>query len=196
MGFSLGLKPLEIVGYVVSDIIGLIVFFWLMPNIALAVMTSIFVSFHLFLAWLVINAEHKTGFSLPVVSTIFTHIACLVIVYFCSTLVLALSGAMLFLPIYLWFVIRPIRYVLAICIPGIAVFERYWLFSGKVTKKEELQATAPIKTIIAEATADDHAAWLQFVARQPRPFPRPGTTLQTEYERWMVARARSRPTAS
>jgi hypothetical protein len=196
MGISLELKPLEVAGYVVSDIIGVIVFFWLMPNFALAVMASIFVSFHLFLAWLVITAEHETGFSLPVVSTVFTHLACLVIVYFCSTLVLALSGAGLFLPIYLWMVVRPIRYVLAICIPGIAVFERYWLFSGKKKAKEEAPAAAPIKAVIAEATADDHAEWLQFVARQPRPFPRPGTTLQSEYERWMVARAKSRPMAS
>ena len=196
MGLSLELKPLEIVGYIVSDIIGLIVFFWLMPNIAVAILASIFVSFHLFLAWLVITAEHETGFSLPVVSTIFTHLACLLIVYFCSTLVIALSGAGLFLPIYLWIVVRPIRYVLAICIPGIAVFERYWLFSGKVTKKEVLPVTTPIKTIIAEATADDHAEWLQFVARQPRPFPRPGTTLQSEYERWMVTRAKSKPITS
>jgi hypothetical protein len=196
MGLSLGLKPIEIVGYVISDVIGLIVFFWLMPNIALAVLASIFVSFHLFLAWLVINAEHETGLSLPVVSTIFTHLACIVIVYFCSILVIALSGAALFLPIYLLFVLRPIRYVLAICIPGIAVFERYWLFSGKVTKKEVLPVTAPIKAIIAEATADDHAEWLRFVGQQKRPFPRPGTTLQTEYERWMTARAKSRPTVS
>jgi hypothetical protein len=196
MGSWLDLKSLDIAGYVVSDIIGLIVFFWLMPNIALAVIVSIFVSFHLFLAWLVITAEHETGFSLPVVSTLFTHLACIVIVYFCSTLVIVLSGAALFLPIYLLIILRPIRYILAICIPGIAVFERFWLFSGKVTKKEVLPVTAPIKAIVAEATADDHAKWLRFVAQQKRPFPRPGTTLQSEYERWMVARTKSRLTVS
>ncbi len=196
MGTWLNLEPVDYAAYMVSDILGLVVFFWLMPNVTLAVIAATLVSFHLFLAWLVITADREIGFSMPIVSTIFTHLACLMIVFLCSTLIIALSGAGLFLPFYLLMILRPIRYILAICIPGIAVFERFWLFSGKVTKKEVLPISAPIKVIVAEATADDHAEWLQFVTRQPRPFPRPGTTLQSEYERWMVARTKIKSVTS
>ena len=191
MGTWLNLKPVDYAAYMVSDILGLLVFFWLMPNITLAVIASMLVSFHLFLAWLVISADHETGFSMPIVSTIFTHLACLLIVFLCSTLIIALSGA----GFLLFMILRPIRYILAICIPGIAVFERYWLFSGR-TKVMVTQVATPITAIVAEATADDHAEWLQFVARQPRPFPRPGTTLQSEYERWLIARAKRGAKAS
>jgi hypothetical protein len=196
MGAWLNLEPVDYAAYMVSDILGLLVFFWLMPNITLAVIAATLVSFHLFLAWLVITADHETGFSMPIGSTIFTHLSCLIIVFLCSALIIALSEAGFFLPFYLLMLLRPVRYILAICIPGIAIFERFWLFSGKVTKKEVLPFAAPIKAVVAEATADDHAEWLQFVARQPRPFPRPGTTLQSEYERWMVARAKIKSAVS
>jgi hypothetical protein len=196
MGLWLEMEPLDVAAYIVSDILGLLVFLWLRPNIALALTVSIFVSFHLFLAWLVMNADHETGFSLPVVSTIFTHLACLLIVYLCSTLVIALSRPGHFLPFYLWLMLRPIRYILAVCIPGLAVFERSWLFSGG-RKKKEVPVTPEVAAIAAEtaaaadaATGDDYAEWLRYVERQKKPFPKPGTSLKTEYERWLLARAR------
>jgi hypothetical protein len=71
----LGLEGPDIFAYVVSELVGVFVFFWLRSNIALAITVSIFLSFHLFLAWLIVTADHETGFSLPVVSTIFTLLA-------------------------------------------------------------------------------------------------------------------------
>ncbi|MGA2650283.1 MAG: hypothetical protein ABSF28_07160 [Terracidiphilus sp.] len=202
MGAWLGLEGPDIFAYMVSDVLGMLVFFWLRPtSITLAITASIFVSFHLFLAWLVVTADHETGFSLPVVSTIVTHLSCLVIVYLCSALIAAISASALFLPIYLLLPLRPIRYILALCIPGLAIFERYWLFSGGVKKKEvpltpEAQVLAAETAAVADAaTANDYDDWLQFVARQKPPFPKPGSSLKVEYERWLLARAKTRAAA-
>lgn len=195
----LGLEGPDIFAYMVSNLLGLVVFFWLKPtSLTLAITASIFVSFHLFLAWLVITAERETGFSLPIVSTIFTHIACVVVVYLCSALIDAVSGSARFLPIYFLFALRPIRYVLALCIPGLALFERYWLFSGGGKKKEvkitpEAAALAVETAAVADAaTADDYDEWLKFVAQQKPPFPKPGSSLKAEYQRWLLAKSRSR----
>jgi hypothetical protein len=38
---------------------------------------SILVSYHLFLAWLVVTAEHEGGLSLPLLPAVLTHAACL-----------------------------------------------------------------------------------------------------------------------
>ncbi|MGA9668831.1 MAG: hypothetical protein WBQ94_06460 [Terracidiphilus sp.] len=198
----LGLEGPDIFAYVVSELVGVFIFFWLKSNIALAVTASILVSFHLFLAWLVVTADHETGFSLPIVSTIVTHVACLVIVCFCSALISALSGAGHFIPFYLVFALRPVRYILGLCIPGMAIFERYWLFSGGGKKKEvkitpEAKAAAVETAAVADAaTASDYEEWLGFVAQQKRPFPKPGSSLKVEYEKWLVARARSRAAAA
>lgn len=198
----LGLEGPDIFAYVVSEVLGLFVFFWLRSNIVLAITVSIFLSFHLFLAWLVVTADHETGFSLPVASTIFTHLACLVVVYLCSALISALSGAGHFLPFYLVYALRPVRYILGLCIPGMAIFERYWLFSGGGKKKEvvltpEAAAVAAETAAVADAaTASDYEEWLAYVARQKRPFPKPGSSLKVEYERWLVARAKSRATVT
>jgi hypothetical protein len=71
---------------------------------------------------------------------------------------------------------------------------------GPNPKKEvriaDEKAAAVADAVTDAATAEDYREWLQFVARQPRPFPRPGTTLQSEYVCWLVARAKSRDRAS
>jgi hypothetical protein len=196
-----GLQVSDIVGYMVSDFLGMLVFFWLRPTSAtLAITASIFVSFHLFLAWLVITADHETGISLPIVSSIITHLSFLVVVYGCSALILALPAVIHLLPIYLWFFFPSgaVTNILALCIPGLAIFERYWLFSGGVKKKEapltpEAEALAAETAAVADAaTASDYGAWLQYVAQQKPPFPKPGSSLKGEYERWLLAQARSR----
>jgi len=201
MNAWLGLEGPDIFAYMVSDLLGVFVFFWLRPtSIALAITASIFVSFHLFLGWLVVTADRETGFSLPVVSTIITHAACLVIVYLCSALIAAISASAFFLPIYIVIAIRPFRYILALCIPGLAIFERFWLFSGG-GKKKEVTLTPEAAVLAAEsaaaadaATANDYDEWLNCVARQKRPYPKAGSSLKVEYERWLLARAKSRAT--
>jgi hypothetical protein len=195
----LDVEPLDVGAYIVSDLIGMIIFFWLRQDLQVAILVSIFVSFHLFLAWLVITADHEIGFSLPVMTTIFTHLACMVVVYLCSALVQALSIAGAFLPIYIYLFLRPIRSVVAVCIPGVAIFERYWLFSGGKKKKKEVPLTGAAAAIAAEtaaaadeATAEDYEAWLKHLSTRHPSTVKRGLTVKQEYEQFVLARAKAR----
>jgi hypothetical protein len=143
---------------------------------------SILISYHIFLGWCVFSADHEKGFSLPIGETILTHLACLMVV-------VGLGIGRNYIPFF-----GLIRY----CIPALAPFECTWLFSGGRTNKEvpltaEAVATAAENAAAADAaTASDYDEWLHHVARQKPPFPKPGSSLKVEYERWLVARARSR----
>ncbi|MGD0800232.1 MAG: hypothetical protein ABR906_02840 [Terracidiphilus sp.] len=169
----LNLKGQDIVAFVISGLLGFFAAFYI-TNLWVAIFTSILVSYHLFLAWLIIDSDRKAGFSMPIASTILTHLACMVLV-----VVLGLGRHIPFFGF--------LRYGIA----GLAIFERGWLFSGSTKLHENRPIADPITTTVAAATANDHEEWLHFVAQQRRPFPRPGTTLQSEYERWMAARARN-----
>ncbi|HUD73695.1 MAG TPA: hypothetical protein VMQ76_01385 [Terracidiphilus sp.] len=140
-----------------------------------AVFVSILVSYHLFLGYLVLTAEHKTGFSLPVGSTILTHSACLVII-----VCLGIGGRYV-----------PFFGLIGLFVPALAPFECEWLFStGK--PEQVVKASAPVNTAFAEANREDYAEWMAFVVKQKSPFPRPGNSLPAEYERWLNARNKSR----
>ena len=140
-----------------------------------AILVSILVSYHLFLGYLVLTAEHKAGFSLPVGSTLFTHVACLAIVA-----CLGIGGRHI-----------PFFRMISLCIPALAPFECRWLFSSGKTE-EAVKADAPLNTAFAEATREDYAEWMNFAVKQKPPFPRPGVSLPAEYERWLIARNKSR----
>jgi hypothetical protein len=106
------------------------------------------------------------------------------------------------IPIYAFLILRPIRYILDLCVPGLAVFERAWLFSGSNIKKE-VPVTAKSAAIAAEkkaaadvATREDYEAWLGYVAKRNPSSVKHGMTLKDEYEEWMVARVRNRPPAA
>src|ERR1700738_5161081 len=149
MGFAafLNLEGPDIAAFFASSLLGYLAG-TLVPDGAPAVYTSILVSYHLFLAWLVIATEHKTGVSLPIASTIVTHLACLAIV-------IPLGMGRHYIPFFGIF-----RYAIA----SLAIFERGWLFSGKSqeTKREEVPLTAAIIT----STADDYQEWQRYLAQQ------------------------------
>lgn len=65
--------------------------------------------------------------------------------------------------------------------------------SGKTTA--DVKADAPLNTAFAEATREDYAEWMNFAVKQKPPFPRPGVSLPAEYERWLIARNKSRTLA-
>ena len=54
--------------FIVSSLIGFVVARYLFEG-AWAIFAYILISYHLFLVWLVITAEHETGFSLPIFTT-------------------------------------------------------------------------------------------------------------------------------
>jgi hypothetical protein len=147
----------------------------LVPDGSWANYTFILVFYHLFLAWLLLDADHKTGFSLPIVSAILTHLACLAIIVFYG----------------MGYGVIPFYQVLRFGVIALAIFERNWLFSGR-EMKQELPVEAPISTVIAEATAEDQEAWLNHLATRSPLSRKPGISIKDEYVEWLTARAKKR----
>ena len=166
----------DIAAFVVAGLLGYLSASFV-PAGTWAVLTSILVSYHLFLAWLVITAENKAGVSLPIFSTIATHLACLV-------LIVPLGLARHFIPFF-----GLLRYGIA----GLAIFERGWLFTeDNVQYRSEEPPAAPI---IAD-TAEDYKEWLDYLAKQSPASRKLGSSLKEEYGRWLLARAQNRPAGS
>jgi hypothetical protein len=148
-----------------------------MPEGAWAVYTSILVAYHLFLFWLVITAEHETGVSLPIASTILTHLACMVII-------LPLGMGRHFVPFF---------GILQYGIASLAIFERGWLFSGKSSSSTPKPQETPTSQPIVTSSADDYQEWLRYLAQQKPGSRKLGTSLKAEYEQWLLTRASARP---
>jgi hypothetical protein len=144
-----------------------------------AIGVSILVSYHLFLAWRVVTAEHEVGFSLPILSTIVTHLACVSLV-----VVLAFGRGVI-----------PFFWIVRYAIPALAPFERDWLFKANKKKKEEEVPSFAPSAAVAAATGDDHEAWNHHLAHRNPLSRKPGTTLKDEYEQFMAARVASRAAA-
>jgi hypothetical protein len=169
-----------------------------------AIYTSVLVSYHLFLAWLIFlrKSDKRAGVSLSVVQTILTHAACLALIV--GPVAVALHSVQ-----YLWTphqddamnayntyraTRRAVRLVEGLCcsLAGFAVFERQWLFTNESSepKPQPVLATPPLTV---RATPEDTAEWNRYVAANRKSFP-PGANLKTEYEKWLTARHSSRNT--
>jgi hypothetical protein len=149
----------------------------IVPAGSWSIYVSILVSYHLFLAWLVVSTEQKTRASLPIASTILTHLACL-------TIIIPIGIGRHYVPFFGVF-----RYAIA----SLAIFERGWLFSGK-SVFEPNREEAPIPAVVATSTADDFQEWQRYLAQQKKGARKFGSSLKTEYEQWLLARAQNRPT--
>ena len=180
-------KPADLIVFLISVFIGYYVASFL-PEGAWANYTFILLSYHLFLTWLVIDADHETGISLPIVSTLLTHAACLV-------LIISFGAESRHIPFF--------AFVRA-GVVMLAIFERDWLFSGNKQKKDrpktKVPVTAavnaiPVDVAIEEATAEDHEAWIRHLAQPNRATRKPGLSVKEEYEQWLVARIGSRHAA-
>jgi hypothetical protein len=163
----------DIAAFVVASLLGYLSAS-LVPAGTWAVLTSILVSYHLFLAWLVITAENRASVSLPVLSTIATHVACLV-------LIVPLGLAHRFIPFFGIF-----RYGIV----GLAIFERGWLFTEDTI---QYRSEEPLAMPIVTDSAEDYQEWLNYLATQNPTSRKPGSSLKEEYGRWLLARAQNRP---
>ena len=170
---------------------------------------SILVSYHLFLAYLLITAEREPGSSFPpVLSILITHTACL-------ALLIGLAIGRRYVPILAW---------VRIFVPGLAPFECDWLFSAqkkktpapankiipqpdaKVPKADRTAsaaagppstaATSPDAPAEPAYTFDDHDDWLRYLGQTNRPFRKPGLSVGDEFKLWHDARAQKRASAS
>jgi hypothetical protein len=139
--------------------------------------------YHLFLGWLVIGREQRV-FSLPIVLTIFTHLALV-------GLVVAFGEGWKIIPFFGY-----LRYATAF----LAIFERNWLFGGETANKIEVPVQAPVSaeaaSAIGHATADDYEAWVQHLAHRNPLSRKPGTSVKDEFTQWMIDRAKSRGRAA
>ena len=102
---------------------------------AIAVYSSIMISYHLYLVFLVVTSEKRTGLSLPIVQTILTHVACV-------GMVVLLAMGRHFIPFF---------GIVRLFIPAIAPFEADWLFSGG--KKKVMLAIDPAPDAVAPVAA-------------------------------------------
>jgi hypothetical protein len=178
MGFAafLNLKGQDIAAFFAASVFGYLAG-TLVPDGAWSVYTSILVSYHLFLVWLVVTAEHQTGVSLSPVSTIVTHLACLAII----------------LPLGMGRHVVPFFGIFRYGIASLAIFERGWLFGGKSRASEPKDEEIQVPAAIATSTADDYEEWRRYLAQQRPGSRKPGTSLKSEYEQWLLARPQGRP---
>jgi|SRR5580658_5613761 hypothetical protein len=98
---------------------------------ALAAYSSILISYHLYLAFLVVTAEKESGLSLPVAQTIVTHAACLAVI-------IGLAIGRHYIPFF---------GIIRLFIPAIAPFEVTWLFNG--SKKNQHRVEEQIAAVLS-----------------------------------------------
>lgn len=179
MGFAawLDLKGSDIFAFVVSNVLGFLVGLVVPPG-PWALYVPVLVSYHLFLAWLVMTSDKQSELSLSLLPTLVTHLAFLVVVVFLS------RGSHLVSGVASYRLSSCIRYGIA----GLAIFERGWLFVG--AQRKEVSTSLPADSPILSATATEYDAWIRYVDRQRPPFPRPGFTIVDEYRLWRQNRAR------
>jgi len=169
---------------------------------------AILISYHLYLAFLVVIAEKETRLSLSVGHTILTHLACLAVV-------IGLAVGRHYIPFF---------WVVRLFIPGLAPFEVDWLFSGSAKKPApgtELSsgvavlantsvpdvpaAVAPAPdagvagvraalttSLYDNSTGEDYEEFLKLMKAGKRPYRKPGVTVRQEYEMWLAARSKQR----
>ncbi|MGD0940242.1 MAG: hypothetical protein ABR905_11070 [Terracidiphilus sp.] len=175
--------------YLVCALIGLGTAHFL-PGGWWSIFAYLLITYHLYLGYHVIISEHETGFSLPVGSTIITHLACVSLV-----VCFALGRGLI-----------PFFGLIRLFVPALAPFEAQWLFSGKksnsknkpvpISKEKAAQKAAAVAdAVAATATVDDYEEWLRYLAQPNRPPRKPGVSVQDEYKQWLVARARAKVTS-
>ena len=151
----------SLVGYLLAHFI---------PDGAMAIYAPMMISYHLFLAFLVVTAVQDKGISLSIPSTVLTHIACL-------ALLVVFAEAREYIP-YFW--------IIRFFTPSIALFEATWLFGGKGKKGQvALDASGP-----AGGTAEDYEDFIQYLRQNERPFSKPGQSVKEEFKTWLAHRAK------
>lgn len=139
-----------------------------MPHGWPSILTTMLVSYHLFLVWLLFNAKHglQTIKSFGYVASI--HLACLVVI-------VSLGSGQLVVPHFDW-----------VCtgIALLAYFERGWLFEPRYAVAAE--AEEPIAS-----SEEEYHEWLEYSARQGSAASGPGNSRKLEFEQWLRARRRA-----
>ncbi len=184
----LDLKPADVAAFVITSLLGLAAGALCLPNVAVFSLVSTFVSYHLFLAWLVFNQYRDGVLTLPILNTAFYHVACIAVLYGLHRAIFFLDSIHTLIPI-------PgksgLTYALSILIPALAIFERSFLFSGKGVRRSAPTVVAADSSVFT-TTTDDYIEWQRLLASGKGPRARPGVTLKDQYEEWAAARVQAR----
>ncbi len=156
------------VAFAISSLIGYLIGNFLLAGAA-AAYASILISYHLYLAFLVVAANREKGISMPVGMTILTHSAFL-------ALLIGLAYSRTHIPLF---------GLIRLLVPGLAPFESQWLFGGK-TKTAPTVAAQPAH--MPEATMDDQEAFRVYLTQPDRRFRKPGISLAQEFTLWQTGR--------
>jgi hypothetical protein len=168
-----------------------------LPEGPLTAYVPLLVSYHLFLAYLVITENQKVGFSMPVGQTIITHSACL-------ALLVGLAMGRHLVPFF---------GLIRLLVPGLAPFEADWLFGGRTAPKTEEKAVhtsvavaavatdpaadtadepAPVAVQSREELVEEYDAFQKYLKQARRKFRKPGISVGEEFHLWRADRARER----
>jgi hypothetical protein len=133
-----------------------------------AVYASMFLSFHLYLGYLVVMENRETGLSLPLGSALLTHAACLGIL-------LGLADLRHYINFF---------WVIQYFVPALAPFEAEWLFSGGKKKPDVVEEARRIP--MPDCTASDYDEFLIYLSQEKRAFRKPGRSVREEHVLWMA----------
>ena len=178
----LNLDGPDVGAFMIASLIGFMVDFYL-PHGPWSGYVAVAVAYHLFLAWLVITADHETGMSLSVAGAALMHLACLGVI--CGIGVLRHS-----VPYFDVIRMIPGFSLLRYGVAGFAVFERNWLFiGGKKRPEKEPVVENALSTM---ASQEDYEAWVCYLGQPDRYFRSPGVSIKAEYQMWLQARTQYR----
>ncbi|HWB33335.1 MAG TPA: hypothetical protein VG714_09195 [Acidobacteriaceae bacterium] len=164
------------------------------------------VAYHLFLAWLIFfsgtsfsyggDAQKRAAISLPIGHTLLTHAACLAVILgpvaaavHTLAAVNANADPAAGAPMRDEEIYTAAR---AICglMASLAIFERRWLFSAD-TSHEPAPVIAAPPPELKVASVEDMQEWQKYLATRKSGALKPGTSLKTEFEQWLLARQRT-----
>lgn len=165
---------MKIFACIVSSLIGFAIGHYLLEGAA-AAFASILISYHLYLVYLVLTAQHEKGLSFPVGQAIFTHLVFLVVL-------LGLPFLRTQIPFFS---------LLSLLVPGLAPFETQWLFSGRGTTFKTVEEP-PKPVAVVEVTAADQQEFVQYLRQPLRPFKKPRMTVDEEFKAWHADRVKNR----
>lgn len=163
--------------FLASSFIGYVIGHYLLDGAA-AAYASVLISYHLYLALLVIFALQEKGFAMPLGMTMMMHIA------FVAFLI-GFAYARAHIPFF---------GLLSLLVPALAPFEAKWLFGESAPKK--IETTESHVVAAPTATIDDHEAFRAHLKESHRPFRKPGISVDEEFNLWLADRAKKRAAAT
>ncbi len=138
-----------------------------------SVYVSILVSYHLFLAWLLLTAKKPVETMRPLVYSAAIHICCLVVI-------LAAGAGRLFVP----------HFDLLCCAVAVfAFFERDWLFQPTADGVPDAEDTVA-------SSAEEYQEWLRHLAKEGSRASESTESRKDEFEKWLRIRRSRGATAS